>query len=150
MGCGAELLLAGLLATALAQVPPSPSPTLAWLPQQLTPQNLTPALQGPFACKDGTEIASSQVCDGVSDCSLTEDGPGGEDEENCSSGDGEDGGPGGSSAKQLSADLMNMGSPCYAKDIMSINQQEDDLTQPMRCMPPFKNVVANQRVRVST
>ena len=101
--------------------------------------------QGPFACKDGTTLTSSQVCDGVPDCGLAEDAPGGEDEEDCS-GDG----PDDTSSKQLSADLMNMGSPCYAKDTMSINQQEDDLTQPMRCMPTFKNVVANQRVRVST
>ena len=29
------------------------------------------------------------------------------------------------------------------------NPDEDDLTKPMRCMPPFKNVVANSPVRVS-
>ena len=28
------------------------------------------------------------------------------------------------------------------------NPGEDDLTKPMRCMPPFKNVVANLPVRV--
>ena len=33
--------------------------------------------------------------------------------------------------------------------LQQTNPDEDDLTKPMRCMPPFKNVVANSPVRVS-
>ena len=33
--------------------------------------------------------------------------------------------------------------------LLQSNPGEDDLTKPMRCMPPFKNVVANLPVRVS-
>ena len=47
---------------------------------------------------------------------------------------------------QLTEDLQNQGSPCYARSLN--NSEEDDLSKPMRCMPPFKNVVANLAVRV--
>ena len=79
---------------------------------------------------------------------------------------------------QLTQDLQNQGSPCYARNMVTrsllllclvlfcanlinviyfihhlihhqSNREEDDLTKPMRCMPPFKNVVANLPVRVS-
>eukprot|EP00092_Neocalanus_flemingeri_P012243 GFUD01013199.1.p1 GENE.GFUD01013199.1~~GFUD01013199.1.p1 ORF type:complete len:1692 (+),score=371.26 GFUD01013199.1:452-5527(+) len=41
-------------------------------------------------------------------------------------------------------DTLNEGSPCYDQ----LEDESDDLERPMRCMPPFKNVISNAHVQV--
>jgi len=41
-------------------------------------------------------------------------------------------------------DTLNEGSPCYEQ----LDDQSDDLEKPLRCMPPFKNVISNADVQV--
>ena len=41
-------------------------------------------------------------------------------------------------------DTLNEGSPCYDQ----LEDESDDLEKPLRCMPPFKNVISNAHVQV--
>jgi len=41
-------------------------------------------------------------------------------------------------------DTLNEGSPCYDQ----LEDESDDLEKPLRCMPPFKNVISNAAVQV--